>query len=115
MKMLTVTSVCAIGVLLLASSCSNSSSPALSDVSDVPSLDAAAYDFSVNSAVEGLTKLSPFGLVSADQFSRAACEGYTLKKQLFQDSRQVEAFVCYIKKLEKSDLGVTLPGTCQRF
>ncbi|MFH1263789.1 MAG: hypothetical protein V1495_10165 [Pseudomonadota bacterium] len=100
---------------LTALGCSSSSSaPALNGVGDVPNLDASSYDYSLHNAVEGLAKLSPAALtaqprVTQSTFSRAACEGYTLKKRVFEDSRQIESFRCYIKSLEQANLGMTVP------
>ncbi|MFH1018596.1 MAG: hypothetical protein V1798_10520, partial [Pseudomonadota bacterium] len=106
------------GLLVMAFACSGSSStsttPQLNELSDVPSLNASDYDYTLNAeAVGGLTLTRGMRSYSdrpgqVGGFSRAACEGYTIKKQLFQDGQEVESFVCFIKALESANLGMTV-------
>lgn len=91
------------------------SGPALESVSDLPSLDPSNYDYSTSNALEGLLKSNArnremLAGASEGDFSRAACEGYTLKRRLFQDAQQVDSFLCYIKTLEQSSIGMTIPA-----
>ncbi|MFH1017052.1 MAG: hypothetical protein V1798_02580 [Pseudomonadota bacterium] len=107
-----VVSALAAGVLAMIFSCSsssNSSSPSLDGMSDVPSLNASDYDYSLGGLLNGQSNLTMRSLAGqVGGFSRAACEGYTLKKQLFTDGAQLEAFLCYIRTLEQADLGMTV-------
>ncbi len=93
--------------------CSSSSEngvPALNNVSDLPSLNAADYDYSITSsasAVEGLTLRSQQN--SGNAFSRAACEAYQFKREMFRNAAQVESFRCYIGNLEQEFDNLSVP------
>lgn len=105
-------------LLFLSQGCSSSSSsstsatPSLDNLNDIPTLNVSSYDFSSGSTSESNAKLSTKAIAggpSVGDFSRAGCESYTLKRQLKQDARQIDSFLCYIKKIESSSENMTIP------
>lgn len=99
----------ALSLLFVLACGGDDSTPNLNGVADIPSLDASEYDYSLNDAVQGLGKVTPNMQTQVGEFSRAACEAYTLKKQLFRDSKEIDSFRCYIKKLEQANIGMRVP------